>query len=224
MTESEDLFTWICNREQWVLNRILETHRRKTPDYTIKIGGLEIVCEIKQIDPTKQQLLEIANNTTGNFTFRHTPGKAVRAKINKGAKQIKTRSNGELPGLLVLYCNLPMEMGNPTEGYDIRVAMHGFDSIVLQISDGFDAPMPIAHGSGGSRKMTAHSNTSISAIATIDWQSETIGRLSVYHNSHAAQPLPLGVFAERGHLEFVLGQDKESRWPEWNAFREDSNI
>ena len=79
----------------------------KTPDYELVIDGWKIIAEVKEITRNKKEqesdrLLE--ERVYGN-ALKVEPGARVRKKINVSSPQIKAKTKGRHPGILVLYNN-----------------------------------------------------------------------------------------------------------------------
>jgi hypothetical protein len=148
---------------------------------------------------------------------RHRPhtGERVRKKIADCSPQIKARTQGRYPGLLVLW-----ERGHcaglHTEPYHVRVAMAGFEQVVMTlppIASG-ERPSVVGMKHGPSRKMTDHANTSISAVAVLCIPGPDRMLLQVFHNPHAAIALASDVLRAPEVMQFVL-RDDPSRTTEW---------
>jgi hypothetical protein len=142
-----------------------------------------------------------------------TPGGRVRHKISNAVPQIKARSKGRYPGLLVL-----MDTGFAAEHvspYNIRVAMYGFETLVLAVpSNPGLGPYLTDKKFGGSRKMTPSSNTSISAVASIGKLNGSLD-FRVYHNAHAAIALPPAMLQRYAIPQFVLAAKQPGAVPDW---------
>lgn len=190
-TESETYFEAFCRRNGIELLPV-PVGADKTPDYTLTIRDSLIVVEVKQVEPAADELESdrlVAERGYGNVISR-TPGKMVRRKIADCAPQIRARTHGKYPGLLVLWerghC-----AGRHTEPYHITVAMEGFEQMVLTVPPlgSGESPSVVGMKHGGSRKMTPDANTSISAVALLCAPGPGRMLLQVFHNRHAAVPL-----------------------------------
>ncbi len=215
MTISEDLFEQFC-ADQGIACERLEEETSKTPDYQIVIEGMEVVVEVKQIDPSKEdrKLLE-EFEANGHIVHGGTPGDKVRKKIQSASPQMSAHSKGQNPAVLVLYNNLPFVLGNPLEPYNIRVGMYGLEAIVLSVPKDYSAPSVVDRKFGGKKKLTEDHNTSISAVAVLSELEGSGLHLSIYHNQHAAVPLPAGVFSKYNSSEFELSENKVGAFQEW---------
>ena len=214
-TESERAVEmYLCQRGIFV-ERIAES-ADKSPDYRAMIDDAEVIIEVKQFDATEEELKQLEELKDGELlVVDATPGKGVRKKISDAASQLRGLAKDRCPALLILYNSRPFLLGNPANPYEILVGMYGFETIVLVRGSG-SAPPRVKRKFGGSRKLTETHNTTISAIAVMEARDGDIV-CRVYHNEHAACPLPVGRLARYGASEFVLSARKEGKLQEWVA-------
>jgi hypothetical protein len=186
----------------------------RTPDYEIFVPRRKVVVEIKEISPNREELDAQRRARNGEFVVvSTTPGQRVRGKISDAVPQIKARSKGRFPGILVL-----MDTGfaaEHTSPYNIRVAMHGFETLVYAVPrDPSHSPYVKDKRFGGSRKMTPTNNTSVSAIAVIGHVSGNLD-LRVYHNPHAAVPLLPAALHRYQVPQYALASSVPGVIPDW---------
>lgn len=214
-TQSEKLFEDFCRRNN-IACKSISVRSSRTPDYCISVNGEKIVVEVKEFSPNKEDekmLRKAAQERVFVVGWRHRPGERVRNKISKSAKQISNFSKGKYPGLLVLYNSI--DNVEPTSGYEIKVAMFGIDTMVLSRPDSMnEMPEVLERKSGPNRKLTPSDNTSISAIAVLTKDSDTLD-LAVYHNRHAAIRIPSAVFGKIGCPQFILDENNGDEFPSW---------
>jgi hypothetical protein len=213
LTQSEQLFETFCQTKRIRYARIPAGNSR-TPDYEIFVPRRKVIVEIKEISPNSDELDAQRRAVAGEFVVvKSKPGKRVRGKIGDAVPQIKMRARGRLSGLLVL-----MDTGfvsEHTSPYNIRVAMHGFETLVYAVpSDRSQLPYVADRKFGGGRKMTCNSNTSVSAIAVISRINRNLD-FRVYHNSHAAIPLQPAVFARYQVPQYTLAPHAPGSIPDW---------
>jgi hypothetical protein len=163
----------------------------------------KVVVEVKEISPNREERQAWQDIKKGKFTVvSATPGERVRHKISNAVPQIKARSKGRFPSLLVL-----MDTGfaaEHTSPYNVRVAMYGFETLVLAVpSNPARRPYLTDKKFGGSRKMTPSSNTSVSAVAVIGKLNGNLD-FRAYHNEYAAIPLPTAMLRQYAIPQFVL--------------------
>ena len=103
-TESEVCFEDFCRRNGFRLLPI-PVATTKTPDYTLTVGGQLVVVEVKEIQPTAEELESerLARERGVGNCINITPGKSVRKKIADCSKQIKARTEEKYPAMLVLW-------------------------------------------------------------------------------------------------------------------------
>jgi hypothetical protein len=198
------------------LTRIPESDKR-TPDYEITLGQERIIVEVKETSPNPEERESqrlLAERGYGMATGG-TPGDRVRKMIASASRQLKARSGGLLPAMLVVFDQ--GRVSGHVEGYHVRVAMYGLEQIHIAVPPiGLDRPYRIGAGHGPKRKMTETDNTSISAIAALVMSGPGAHQLLVYRNRLARVPLspillqPFGV----RHFDLGTGEGLASDWVE----------
>src|SRR5262249_46825140 len=128
-TDSETRFEEFCCRNRLSFERVSET-TTQTPDYTLTLNRQLVIVEVKEVLPTPEEIESdrLCKERGYGNAISITPGKTVRKKIADCSKQIKARTEGKYPGVLVLWerghC-----VGRHTEPYHIQVAMAGFEQV-----------------------------------------------------------------------------------------------
>jgi hypothetical protein len=184
-TKSELKFEQFCNENSISYTQIDQSDYR-TADYEVHFGEHRVVIEVKQINPNacekkyQEQLPKLRL-----IGLREKSAQRVRHKIEKAREQLKNRSRGKFPAILVLYDNSPFKSIDST---DIKNAMYGNETVNLYISDDHDETFTeIKNGGFGSgRKFTKVDNTTISGIAMLYVFGNL--RLEIYHNQYAKFP------------------------------------
>jgi hypothetical protein len=215
-TFSEQLFEDYCAQHGISCERIPESDDAKTPDYELVLGDSRVVVEVKEIARNKEERESdrvMAERGHGNV-LSHTPGDRVRRKIAACSHQLKARSKGVLPTLLVVFDTHGCRHVEP---YNIRVAMYGLEQIHLEVPPiGQGRPKAIGMSHGPKRKMTPESNTSISAVAALVVPRPDEIHLSVYHNCFAAVPLSPSLLGRFGVPQLEIGEPTERGASEWH--------
>ncbi len=222
-TISEILFERFCRREGLNFSRLepSESPGLKSPDYQIQSPGGPVIVEVKQFDPNaedKRNARLLEERGYGD-AIGGEPGARARIKIQSGARQLKARSQGRVPTVLVLYNNVPFS-SRGTDPYDIKTAMYGLERIDLAV--GRANVSVVDRGFGPKRKVTPSSNTSLSAVAALYARSCHDLRLFVYHNIYAATPLEWQDLSGPRIAHFTLGPKKPGAFQEWRRLDEDS--
>lgn len=213
-TESERLFEHYCKSKGIIYRRIPETKTR-TPDYELEVGNERIVAEVKEIMSSKEEReSELLRSKRGyGNALDYTPGDRVRKKIKASSGQIKARTLGKNPSILVLCYR---SVHGHLDPYNIRVAMYGLEQVHFAVPPyGTGSPYATGMGYGPKRKMTEEHNTSISAIGALFIPGPDQLVLRVYHNKFAQVPLDLGLLAQHGILQFELEDETFGATAKW---------
>lgn len=198
-TESEQVFEEFCTALQISFARI-PTGSQKTPDYDLNLGGNLVVTEVKQCDPNEEDQENWSNAwSNGAASSWSLPGRRVRLKVSQARKQLKARSDGKVPTLLIIYDNGTF---GGIDNVDIKTAMFGDETVRCtrgpQNTTSVGQVQP-----GGGRQLTAECNTTISAIALLHggklWRS-----LSVFHNHYSQNPINPNWFRHNRFRHFGL--------------------
>jgi hypothetical protein len=213
MTQSEQLFESFCRRHRIACQRVATTTTR-TPDYEIYLSRRKVAVEVKEISPNKEELEAQRLAKLGQFVVvSSTPGDRVRSKISDAVPQLKASTKGRRSGLLVL-----LDTGfaaEHTSPYNIRVAMHGFETHYLGVPQDPSQPAYLKDkGFGKGKKTTATNNTSLSAIAILDPHGAQ-PTLRIYHNPYAKVPLPLTGFGKFGMKQYGLQPKSPGQMQDW---------
>jgi hypothetical protein len=206
-TVSEKLFEQFCVTHGIACQRIPETDG-PTPDYELKCGPERVVVEVKEITLNREERESerlAAERGYGN-AVSHTPGGRLRRKINDCSEQIRARTLGKRPSILVVFDR--GRAAGHVDPYSVRVAMYGLEQVHLAVPPaGMGSPHAIGMGYGPKRKMTPDHNTSISAIGALVMAGPQDVRLLVYHNKFARVPLDPTLLGRHGIEQYKLGDD-----------------
>lgn len=220
-TISERQFEAFCQQRGIPLERIPEADTR-TPDYQIVIGTERIIVEVKETSPNPEELESnrlLRERGYGN-AIGGTPGDRVRKMIRSASAQLKARSNGNLPTLLVVF-DQGRVVGH-VEGYRVRVAMYGLEQIHIAVPPlGQGQPYATGTGHGPKRKMTETDNTSISAIAALVMTGPSNHILHVYRNRFAKVPLNPLLLQAYGITHYDLGVGDHGLASDWVEIQSD---
>ena len=215
-TRSETFFEEYCARSKIAFARIPEDNG-KTPDYELIIDGQQIIVEVKELVPNKeeQESDRILHEQRGyGNALSTTPGDRVRKKISYSSAQIKARMQGVYPSVLVLFDR--GRLAGHLDSYDIRVAMYGLEQVHIAVPrDPSVSPYATGMSYGPKRKMTVEDNTSISAIGVLFTPEADKIALHVYHNRFAAVPLDPRLLGQYGICQFKLEQEVPTKTAKW---------
>jgi hypothetical protein len=214
-TTSELQFEAFCQKKGIALERIPEADTR-TPDYQIVIGAERIIVEVKETSPNPEELESnrlLQERGYGSVTGG-TPGDRVRKMIRSASGQLKARSCGTLPTMLVVFDQ--GRAAGHVEGYHVRVAMYGLEQIYIAVPPlGQGQPYATGAGHGPKRKMTETDNTSISAIAALVMTGPNNHILYVYRNRFAKAPLNPRLLQAYGIQHYDLGVGDQGLASDW---------
>lgn len=114
-TVSESAFEELCASNEIPFEKITEGNGR-VPDYLVKINGVDISIEVKQVDEDKE---------FSSALQLRTPGTHIRAKINEVRGQVRPAAASGAPAILLVYNNLDHMQLFGTEQHDFMAAMYG---------------------------------------------------------------------------------------------------
>ena len=159
----------------------------RTPDFTICLHDVRVVCEVKQIDPNAEDLADL------QVSSEEAPGRLVpnrlRGKLKDVSGQLKEACLLGHPTMLVVYDSTPLKMY--LAHLDVVEAMFGAHSVTVTIpKQGGAEPIVSEPFFGGNRGLTPRQNTSMSALAILDSGPLSEMKLRVYHNPYASVVLP----------------------------------
>lgn len=214
-TVSEKVFEELCASQGITCLRVEEDEGR-TPDYELVVGTERIIVEVKEITPNKEEQESdrlLAERGYGNV-LSNTPGDRLRRKIADCLPQIKARTVGQHPSLLVVFDR--GRVAGHVDPYHIRVAMYGLEQVHIAVPPiGMGSRYSTGMGYGPKRKMTPEHNTSVSAIGALFMTGPETMFLSVYHNRFAKVPLKPALLAQYGIDQFELDEEAFGRTSKW---------
>lgn len=218
MTESEYLFGALCEGSDVPNRRIppSSSEGERSADYVAKFGGLDVVVEVKQIDPNpedinfEKELLEHKHAVSRNIT----PGVRISGKIRDANAQLQKYSRNGAPTMLAVFD--ATRSLSYTDPYNVKAGMYGLDAVVFGVpSDLGENPYVTGYKSGGRQTMTEDMNTSISVLSVLFQNEQGIPYLITYHNRFANIPLePEDLRAVSAH-QFRLSEPDGEHMPDW---------
>lgn len=205
LTKSEQLFEAFC-RGHGIVYRRVPVSAARTPDYELELaGGAQLLAEVKQFDPNRQERAALARQAKGEtVAFSSTPGERLRHAIKDADGQLRELLAGRtLPTLLVVYNNTPCRLH--TQPYAVMTAMQGLDVIDVEVPEDRSARLRFRPPRSGPRRaMRADANTSVSAVTVLEEDVHDALLLSAYLNRYAATPLPPHLLDLPGVHQFRL--------------------
>lgn len=213
LTVSEILFEQFCEGNSIPYERI-EQEQHGTPDYCVYFGEHLVIAEVKQTDPNEKDLeLREHGRSRGIAGGWEKSGRRVRIKIDSAKRQLKLRSQGQYPAILVLYDNVPI---GSIDADDIKTAMYGHETVKLDLLESpEDMSVEIEKiGFGSERKFTSSHNTTFSAIALLHKFGGSL-HLFVFHNIYAKHPIDPSWLRRDMVRHFTLGPQFHWTFQEW---------
>jgi len=190
-TVSERLFAGFCDTNGVRYSRVIPGVGR-SPDFVITLGGVEVTCEVKQIDPNAEDLKELAELRQTGSAGRFVANR-LRGKLKDVSAQLKKASRAGHPTLLVVYDNTPFK--TYSDHADVVRAMFGRHSVTVLVPDDPSLPTAaLAPFLGADRGIGPAHNTAVSAVAILDGSLDRAAALRVYHNPHTAVRLDPALF------------------------------
>ena len=216
MTDGEHAFVTFCECAGIPVWRIEES-KTKEPDYQILLNGYPIIVEVKDFDlnPEEKEAAKIFEEGGQPF-WGGPPGDRVRSKIDRARRQLKRMAAHGMSAILLLHDPRPFPFNN-IDQYDIKVAMHGFETHVLSVPLlGRGKPRLRGKIFGKDRKMSATGNTYFSAVALLEDDQHGNSTLHIYHNTFADYPIPTELLLGRRNLkQYNLNSHPAGGFGEW---------
>ena len=212
-TRSEKLFERFCTDNRLRFCRIDEQGNKKTPDYEVFPKDNRVIVEIKELTPNDDDKATLSKVRTDGVASQWEPtGQRIRQKIKTAAKQLKSRSNGQHPAMVVLFNNRTL---GDIDHTDIKTAMYGDE--IVRVRRHPNGTEEIDLRLGGKRQCTPTDNTSLSAVCLM-WIHVTEPRLSIFHNVSSKCRLQCDWFRMAAVQQYStnLNSDFNSGFPNWH--------
>lgn len=213
----ELFFTKLCAATQLACERIKEASHigEKRPDFrVVGTDGSTFVAEVKTFAPNSKERGELRRKEAGEIVvYGGEPGERLRRTIRRANRQLRTLTAGKLPGVLVVFTT-EVHLRWHTDPYSVLTAMRGLDVVPVHVPA--DPTMQPTFGevrSGPGKQMTADANTSTSAIVCPRSLDDVEWEVHVFHNSHAATPLPTSALSRAQFRHWRIA-DNERDWIE----------
>jgi hypothetical protein len=219
-TVSEKLFEKFCEQNAIPFKRICEGESR-SPDYEIELGNQPIICEVKQIDPNREDCEQIEEREQGQMSAGWVPNR-IRTKLKDVSRQLKHRTRGKLPGIVVIYNNIPIPKYGSSE--QVLEAMFGQQTVLLESSRNSGASSRVRGVIfGGRRGVTPNHNTTVSAVAVLERRGDDLLAVRLYHNPHKVSDISLSpkLFAGLPIRQFAFKSEDFRTFSGWTELPPD---
>ena len=209
-TLSELAFERFCETNNIQYARVQTEDGHRNPDYEAYPSGHRTIVEVKELiaNEVDAQALQKAGEARVGWAWTDY-SKRVGRKIGDAARQLKQRSAGECPTMVVLFDNGTF---GGVDSTDIKNAMYGHEVVSVTITSNTSAA--VEQRLGGGRKCTPTDNRSLSA-AGLMWDTADGPRLSIFHNVFAGCPLPVDWFGTTPVRQYTIDLDAGPGMPEW---------
>jgi hypothetical protein len=217
-TLSEQLFEQLCDARSVRWERIATTPDSQTPDYAVWLGTVKVIVEVKQLELSEadhRAIRALSQGVSLPSAFKSTAHSRVRNLIRPAGKQLKVLAKGVHPSFIVLFDNT---RGFSTLDFeDILNAMYGDEAVTVNWSNvPGEKPAIVGHHFGGHRKMTPAHNRSVSGLGLLSVdRASGQPSVAIFHNIHAAIPLPPEVAAGLAARQYTLDKDGMDRYQSW---------
>ena len=133
-TISEILFERFCQATDIPFRRVPteSATERRTPDYELRLGDLEVLAEVKQVDPNpeEKEARQRFEGAKATIEWQSELGARLRKKISEANSQLKSQVKSCQPAILVIYNNVNVLYGF-TDPHNVMAAMYGQYEFVI---------------------------------------------------------------------------------------------
>ena len=216
-TISEQYFEILCTNRGVVYERIPETTTR-SPDYRVLIPPMDLITEVKQLDPNKNDEEHRKTWGTPQSPGGHDATRRVRDKLAEGYRQVKTLSGGKLPTMIVVYNNAGE--WNLLDKFTISTAMFGSYGIVYESQPDRSIEV-IRRGHLGNRTVAKKRRRYLSVVGVLE-RKETVSEnleLCCYHNPFAKVRIEPNLLAELASNQYCFDDPHEGINVHWEPKR-----
>jgi hypothetical protein len=214
-TISEIYFEKLCLDRGVTCERILKSDRR-TPDYRVVIDSMELITEVKQLDPNREdeRLREIWDTAQSPGAF--DAARRVREALADGYPQVKRLSEGKFPAMIVVYNNAGE--WNLLNDFAITTAMFGDYGFVFGSTP--DQSIEVTRqGHLGERKVTEGTFRSLSTVGVLERAGSGVLGLRCYHNPFAEVPIEPKLLAKLASDQYVKPNPHKGTYVPWEPRR-----
>ncbi len=216
MNKSETLFEHFCTQNVIKYKRI-PTGENKTPDFVIWLDSIQVIVEVKQIDPNSKDLQTLKKppeDWDESDLYDEMPGERVRLKIKSAMPQLRRRAKNQHPAIIVLLDNVHL-WSELLDSYAVRVAMYGIETILISSKVAPESGAEVlSRWHGSRRKVSAKHNTTLSAVAVVREKDNAIC-LDIYHNMFACIPLSPDLLRLPSVKHYALEVEPYGQFPDW---------
>jgi len=215
LTISEKYFEQLCASKGVGCERICETDER-TPDYRVTISPIELITEVKQLDPRpedeKHRKLWGTPESPGGFDA----SRRVRGKLDDGYPQVKRLAKGQFPTMIVVYNNAGE--WNRLSDFAITTAMFGDYGSVFGLKADHSIEVT-RQGHLGKRRATKGTYRSLSAVGVLKCVGAGSLELHCYHNPFAKVSIKPHLLAKLARNQYIKPNPHEGSYVPWEPIQ-----
>ena len=202
-TVSEQLFEQHCDTRSIARERIDEDGK-KVADYRLPLSIGEIVAEIKQLDPNKDDLAREALPSGTLTGMVVSPARRVRGLLASAYLQIKPYASKGIPGIVVCYNNAGFL--TYIDNFTVTRAMLGGTAVRLAL-DQAGVIRHVGQQFTGGRTATRNTCRGLSAVCVLSTPARDKTKLVAYHNPYASNPIAPSALTVLADEQYGYGRD-----------------
>jgi len=213
---SEELLENWCSQKGWECIKIPPSPKEteRTPDYSIKIDGMVVYAEVKEIVANEEEIKVLGQLEERGWgdAYGVEPGKTVREKIKDSYGQLKRLAERDkTSAILVLYNNSGMAGLGRLSHYHVLTAMFGLQTVPIKVP--CDSAIPLSVGSdflGSKKSVTSNRNRYLSGILTL-YEHDQNGLMAFfYHNPYAHFPVDCRLIGNERCIQYRVSPTKRN--------------
>ncbi len=214
-TISEKYFIELCREKSVVCKKIPETDERM-PDYRVLIGSMELITEVKQLDPTSEDKERAKTWDTPESCGASDATRRVRKKLDHAYPQVERLALNKCPTMIVIYNNAGE--WNLLNGFAVGSAMFGTYGFVFEQRPHGSIEVS-RQGHLGKRRVTEGSYRALSAVGILTCTGSRVLELTCYHNPFARVSAEPRTMARLCSAQYVKPDPHEGRVVHWQWTR-----
>ncbi|MFH1044100.1 MAG: hypothetical protein V1796_03390 [Pseudomonadota bacterium] len=212
-TISEELFEELCAQKCVEYVRIPEG-TAKTADYRLTLGGVTLITEVKQLDPSPEE-----QHLAETWGSRQSPGAIapsdrVQGLLEEGYPQIKRSAEGKWPAMIVVYNN--SGDWNWIDSFTVSKAMFGSFGFVLALQSNQTVALT-GHGYLGERKVTKDTCRALSVVGVLKRARAHALALDCYHSPFATFPIDHAALSSVADAQYAHPNPHDKGFIPWQA-------
>ena len=202
-TISEKLFEDHCASRGILIARIPE-NGMKVADFSLTLPSGQMVAEIKQLDPNKDDLARMSAPPGSFFGPVLAPARRVRGLLADAYRQVRQYGAAGTPALVVCYNNAGFL--RRIDNYTVTRAMLGGTAVKIAL-DQAGVIRHVGQQFTGGRTVTRNTCRAISAVCVLTAVATDRTELVAYHNPYASNPIDPSMLSPLADAQFAYEAD-----------------